>query len=76
MISTRWINAAQATHPDLTDVLKKTVVDPPGFDWDHFYALGEQSEEGDDRRTQDLDSPPLQQHYPDSSTSSLNYALA
>jgi hypothetical protein len=76
MISRRWINAAQATHPDLTDVLKKIVVDPPGFDWNQFHALGEESEDSDDdhHTTQDLDSQNPQQHYPNSN-SSLNYAL-
>ena len=44
MISKRWMRSSQTKHPDLPDVLKKIVVDPPGFDWDHFLTLGEETD--------------------------------
>ena len=45
MISRRWMTVALRKHPDLPDVLKKTVVDPPGFDWDGFRVLGQESDD-------------------------------
>ncbi len=45
MVSQRWIRAMRMTHPDLLELLKDTVVDPPGFDWDKFEGLGEESGE-------------------------------
>lgn len=47
MISKRWMTVSQRKHPDLHDVLKKTVIDPPGFDWDSFHPLGEESDDED-----------------------------
>ncbi|KAF5388452.1 hypothetical protein D9615_000536 [Tricholomella constricta] len=44
MISRQWIKASQMQYPDLPDVLATLVEDPPGFDWDQFVALGEESE--------------------------------
>jgi hypothetical protein len=45
MISKQWLRLSQTKHPDLLDVLKKIVVDPPGFDWDRFHVLGEETDE-------------------------------
>lgn len=49
MISRRWLNEFQMTHPDLVELLKDIVVDPPGFDWGQFLILGEENsdDEGD-----------------------------
>jgi hypothetical protein len=40
MISRRWLNLLQMTNPELVELLKGLVVDPPGFDWNHFLGLG------------------------------------
>lgn len=45
MISRRWIRENQDAHPDLEQLLKELVSDPPGFDWETFDALGEESED-------------------------------
>ncbi|KAG6869319.1 hypothetical protein C0993_000072 [Termitomyces sp. T159_Od127] len=45
MISKRWIKASQAKYPDLLAVLEKRIEDPPGFDWEGFDVLGEESDE-------------------------------
>ncbi|KAF8663485.1 hypothetical protein AX16_001053 [Volvariella volvacea WC 439] len=44
MISRRWLYSAQAAHPDLPSVLGGLVVDPPGFDWQRFELLGNESD--------------------------------
>ncbi|KAK2466118.1 hypothetical protein APHAL10511_001760 [Amanita phalloides] len=50
MVSRKWIGAAQRGLPDLPETLSKLIVDPPGFDWEHFEALGmESGEEMQDR---------------------------
>ncbi|KAF4574958.1 hypothetical protein EYR36_006312 [Pleurotus pulmonarius] len=43
MISKHWITFSLPKHRDLLDVIKKLIVDPPGFDWDRFQDLGEES---------------------------------
>jgi hypothetical protein len=43
MVSQRWIRVAMSAHPDLPDVLKKLVENPPEFDWNRFDGLGEAS---------------------------------
>ncbi|KAH7931242.1 hypothetical protein BV22DRAFT_1027471 [Leucogyrophana mollusca] len=45
MISKRWISMMQTSHPEVLGMLKDIVVDPAGFDWDQFHALGEESED-------------------------------
>ncbi|KAG0709780.1 hypothetical protein DFH29DRAFT_885778 [Suillus ampliporus] len=45
MISKRWISVMQASHLEALSSLKDIVVDPIGFDWGQFHALGEESED-------------------------------
>lgn len=45
MISQRWFREARDAHPDLGEILKGLVVDPPGFDWEQFHYLGPDSED-------------------------------
>ncbi|KAH7914392.1 hypothetical protein BJ138DRAFT_1143932 [Hygrophoropsis aurantiaca] len=45
MISKRWMSMMQTLHPEILGMLKEIVVDPPGFDWSQFHALGEESED-------------------------------
>ncbi|KAF8631538.1 hypothetical protein AX15_002294 [Amanita polypyramis BW_CC] len=82
MISRKWISTAQREQSDLSEMLSKLVIDPPGFDWEQFDALGQESgdeaEDGDMQQhgMQDMGMHQLntmQMGY--SSTSSLNYAL-
>jgi hypothetical protein len=74
MISRRWIKTAQARFPDLPDTLARLVQDPPGFDWNQFHTLGEESEDSaDELQTYHGLQHPLPQQR--TSTSSLNYAL-
>ncbi|RDB22541.1 hypothetical protein Hypma_010034 [Hypsizygus marmoreus] len=76
MISRQWINATQLQYPDLPDALSKLVLDPPGFDWDQFDALGEESDvSGDELQTIDGQHPYLHSHHHAMLSSSLNYAL-
>ncbi|KAG6903491.1 hypothetical protein C0995_005514 [Termitomyces sp. Mi166 len=63
MISKRWIKASQIKYPDLLAVLAKRVEDPPGFDWEGFDVLGEESDVPNDE-VQTADSE-----------NSMNYAL-
>ncbi|KAF9464408.1 hypothetical protein BDZ94DRAFT_1256373 [Collybia nuda] len=76
MISRRWVKASHARFPDFPDTLMRLVQDPPGFDWDHFDFLGEESEDSADE-SQTYNNHGLQQnsvvHH--TSTSSLNFAL-
>lgn len=77
MISRRWIDETTLKHPDLPDLLKKLVDDPPGFDWDHFDALGDETDDlGDEFPMMDshvgMQNP--QQYM--MSSSSLHYALS
>ena len=71
MVSQRWIRGMRIAHPDLLELLKDTVVDPPGFDWSKFGGLGEESGE-------ELEEPEPEPGYvPRSETSySLAHALA
>ncbi|KAF8076546.1 hypothetical protein FPV67DRAFT_1445174 [Lyophyllum atratum] len=76
MISRKWIKASQIQYPDLPDVLAKLVEDPPGFDWDQFDALGDESEaSGDELQILDGHQPYTPSHHA-SSMSFLHYALA
>lgn len=45
MISKRWISVMQASHLEALSSLKDVVLDPVGFDWSQFHALGEESED-------------------------------
>ncbi|KAG2077271.1 hypothetical protein BDR04DRAFT_1000628 [Suillus decipiens] len=45
MISKRWISVMQASHLEVLSSLRDIVVDPVGFDWSQFHALGEESED-------------------------------
>ncbi|KAG1815554.1 uncharacterized protein BJ212DRAFT_1357225 [Suillus subaureus] len=45
MISKRWISVMQASHLEVLSSLKDIVLDPVGFDWSQFHALGEESED-------------------------------
>ena len=86
MISRRWLRDMQAVHPDTLELLEGIVVDPPGFDWNQFDALGYESEDEMDSvstvlRSQRLVYPPIDTHptVPASAnpaSSSLQYALA
>jgi len=81
MISKRWLAATQAAHSDLPDVLSRLLDDPPGFDWNEFHDLGDESDEEQDSDSPSPSPPPpppipqLQPHYTTSS-SSLHNALA
>lgn len=53
MISRTWVRTAQREAPDLSETLSKLTIDPPGFDWEHFEALGgESGDEGDGHELQ------------------------
>lgn len=45
MVSQRWARETRDAHPDVGELLKGLVVDPPGFDWDRFDLLGMDSDE-------------------------------
>jgi len=45
MVSQRWVRETRDAHPDLGELLKELVMDPPGFDWQQFDLLGMDSEE-------------------------------
>ncbi|KAG6821582.1 hypothetical protein H0H93_000091 [Arthromyces matolae] len=45
MISKRWIQASQVNYPDLLTTLAKRIENPPGFNWENFDMLGEESDE-------------------------------
>jgi hypothetical protein len=47
MISRRWLNLLQTTNPELVELIKDLVVDPPGFDWSQFLVFGAESEDED-----------------------------
>jgi hypothetical protein len=69
MISKRWMKASQMRYTDLPNTLNELVDDPPGFNWDQFDVLGDESDE-DELQTF---HPQLQHN--SGSTSSLNYAF-
>lgn len=58
MISRRWIKRSRVQYSDLPEVLRKRVQDAPGFDWDHFDMVGEDSDVSDDevRTALDMDT--------------------
>ncbi|EGN93014.1 hypothetical protein SERLA73DRAFT_190145 [Serpula lacrymans var. lacrymans S7.3] len=45
MISRRWMNQMRISQCDVLDLLRDAVIDPPGFDWNQFRALGDESED-------------------------------
>lgn len=47
MISRRWLNQLHMTNPELVELLKDIVVDPPGFDWNKFLVLGGETSDDD-----------------------------
>lgn len=53
MISRRWLSLLQMTNPELVELLKDLVIDPPGFDWGQFLGLG--GEESEDEGTSEAD---------------------
>ncbi|KAG9219022.1 hypothetical protein CCMSSC00406_0001432 [Pleurotus cornucopiae] len=57
MISKHWISVTLPKHRDLLDVIKKLIVDPPGFDWDRFHELGEESDTEYQASPQNMDNP-------------------
>lgn len=76
MISKHWISVSLPKHRDLLDVIKKLIVDPPGFDWDRFHDLGEESDQEYQVLTQNIENPVAHtssQYY--TGSSSLQYAL-
>ncbi|CAA7259645.1 unnamed protein product [Cyclocybe aegerita] len=48
MISRRWYKASLASRPDLPNILNKLINDQPGFDWEHFHDLGEETVDEDE----------------------------
>lgn len=74
MVSSRWVQMHQMTHPDLRAYLSTNVKGAEGFHWAAFRVLGDASDgEGDDRHfTQDVDH----QHYTSELTSAYQYAFA
>ncbi|KAJ7590861.1 hypothetical protein C8J56DRAFT_1013710 [Mycena floridula] len=75
MISQRWVQEAQQTHPDLLIVLEKLIEDPVGFDWSQhvLYLLGAENEE--ETPVERVIDEPQQQHL-HYTQSSLQYALS
>ncbi|KAL4267898.1 hypothetical protein AB1N83_001499 [Pleurotus pulmonarius] len=76
MISKHWITFSLPKHRDLLDVIKKLIVDPPGFDWDRFQDLGEESDQEYQVSAQNMETPVAHassQYY--TGSSSLQYAL-
>jgi hypothetical protein len=63
------MKASQMRYTDLPNTLNELVDDPPGFNWDQFDVLGDESDE-DELQTF---HPQLQHN--SGSTSSLNYAF-
>jgi hypothetical protein len=45
MVSRRWLHDMQLSHPDLLDLIKDLILDPPGFDWSKFDAMGYESDD-------------------------------
>jgi len=45
MVSRRWLHDMQLSYPDFLDLTKDIIVDPPGFDWSKFDALGYESDD-------------------------------
>ncbi|KII95249.1 hypothetical protein PLICRDRAFT_34090 [Plicaturopsis crispa FD-325 SS-3] len=79
MVSRRWVRGMQVEHPELLSLLDDIIVDPPGFDWNMFHALGEESSEEHDEDAMNVDESPT--FYPpppattQTTTSSLQYAF-
>ncbi|EIW82327.1 hypothetical protein CONPUDRAFT_143750 [Coniophora puteana RWD-64-598 SS2] len=47
MVSKRWISLMRQTQSEVLTILADLIEDPPGFDWSHFDALGQESEDED-----------------------------
>lgn len=81
MLSKRWVKNGHEKFPDFSDTLSRLVQDSPGFDWDHFHVLGEESEDSEDEpqtyHDHEFDHGLMQHNLPlhHISTSSLNFAL-
>ncbi|KAF8640016.1 hypothetical protein AX17_001260 [Amanita inopinata Kibby_2008] len=90
MVSRRWLRTARHSQSNLPEMLSKLVFDPPGFEWEHFNALGGESDaEGDEHDGQhqmpqgdvqnihmhDMQSTLQIPQQHYTSSSSLNYAL-
>lgn len=70
MISRKWIETARHEMQDLPEMLSKLTIDPPGFDWEHFEALGPES--GEEEGEHEL---PRMQMLPMGYAGPYNYAL-
>ncbi|OCH92899.1 hypothetical protein OBBRIDRAFT_772531 [Obba rivulosa] len=71
MVSQRWMQGILSARPDIAATLEEIIVDPPGFDWSQFFALGAESD--DEMEREEIAAG---QHIPRSDTSySLQYAL-
>ncbi|EMD40805.1 hypothetical protein CERSUDRAFT_149244 [Gelatoporia subvermispora B] len=71
MVSRRWIQGILAARPDIAAALQEIIIDPPGFDWGTFFALGAESDDEMER-----EETVAGQNIPRSDTSySLQYAL-
>ncbi|KIJ70102.1 hypothetical protein HYDPIDRAFT_172008 [Hydnomerulius pinastri MD-312] len=67
MISKRWMSMMQISHAEVLGMLKNIIVDPGGFDWNQFHALGEESE--DERWLE------MGHHVPHPTQNTLHYSL-
>lgn len=79
MISKRWISEMQVSNLEVLSGLKDIALDPAGFDWSQFHALGEESED-EGRLDMMIDHNTLHFTHPKNSTatcasSSLHNAL-
>jgi hypothetical protein len=74
MISKRWVKASQMRYTDLPNTLNELVDEPPGFNWDQFDVLGDESDEDELQGFHSQHSSTQLQH-DSGSTSSLNYAF-
>ncbi|THH27286.1 hypothetical protein EUX98_g6906 [Antrodiella citrinella] len=54
MVSQRWVRETRDAHPDLGELLKDLMVEPPGFDWQQFDLLGMDSEEEQENEQEEI----------------------
>ncbi|KZT19279.1 hypothetical protein NEOLEDRAFT_982239 [Neolentinus lepideus HHB14362 ss-1] len=76
MISRRWLRTMELSQPQFSQIIQDIIVDHPDFDWEHFYALGDESDDEygpQDYGLQQTQYVPIP--YQDTSYS-LQYALA
>ncbi|EPQ59400.1 hypothetical protein GLOTRDRAFT_136278 [Gloeophyllum trabeum ATCC 11539] len=77
MISRRWLRNMELTQPDFSQALKDVIVDVPGFNWEHFHDLGDESDDEYELQGFGLEQTQPQYPVPYQDTSySLQYALA